>query len=72
VRGFRKGFGANLARVSEGRLRVIHDRNVPLRQFVAADRLPQRGLRTEGDGFDEVCHFQDRLLGIPDQSEHTD
>ena len=35
-------------------------------KFVAADRLPQGGLRTEGDGFDEVCHFQDRLLGIPD------
>jgi hypothetical protein len=28
-------------------------------------------VRIEGDGFDEVCHFQDRLLGIPDQPEHN-
>ncbi len=41
-----------------------------LRQFVPADRFPQRGLGAHVDGLAEILDFQNRLLGVPYQPEH--
>ena len=41
-----------------------------LREFVAADRFAQGGLRAHGDGLDEVLDFENGFLGVPDQPEH--
>ena len=41
-----------------------------LRQFVAANRFAQRGLRAHVDGLDEVLHFKNAFLRIPYQPEH--
>jgi hypothetical protein len=41
-----------------------------LRQFVAADRFAQRGLRAHVDGVDEVLDFENGFLGVPYQPEN--
>src|SRR5208282_4596024 len=41
-----------------------------LREFVAADRLAQRGLRAESNGLDKVLDFENGFLCVPDQPEN--